>query len=97
MWAAGHSNDVPVGDGLSTVTLLVDRGAQLNLVDDRGRSALMTAALRDHGEIAALLIERGADATLADRQGLTVLELAASDMLRRTLRAAIEKQASSNQ
>ncbi|MCK5364021.1 MAG: ankyrin repeat domain-containing protein, partial [Gammaproteobacteria bacterium] len=97
MWAAGHSNDVPVGEGLSTVKLLIDRGAQLDLVDDRGRSALMNAAQRDHGEIAALLIERGADATLEDRQGMTALELAGSETLRQTLQALLEKKTNSNQ
>jgi ankyrin repeat protein len=97
MWAAGHSNDVPVGEGLSTVALLVERGARLNLVDDRGRSALMTAAQRDHAEIATLLIERGADATLEDRQGMTALELAGSETLRHTLQALLEKKANSNQ
>jgi len=97
MWAAGHSNDVPVGEGLSTVKLLVDRGAKLDLVDDRGRSALMTAAQRDHSEIATLLIARGADATLADRQGRTALEIAGSETLRQTLQALLEKKAISNQ
>ena len=97
MWAAGHSNDVPVGEGLSTVALLVERGAQLDLVDDRGRSALMTAAQRDHAEIATLLIERGADVTRADRQGMTALELAGSEALRQALQAFLEKKARSNQ
>jgi len=97
MWAAGHSNDVPVGEGLATVKLLVERGAELDLVDDRGRSALMTAAERGHAEIVTLLMERGADATLEDRQGLTALALASSESLRQILQALLEKQAKSAQ
>ena len=26
MWAAGHANDVPVGDGVATVTALIEAG-----------------------------------------------------------------------
>lgn len=97
MWAAGHSNDVPVREGVETVKLLIDRGAEIDLVDDRGRSALMTAAERDHAEIAMLLIEHGADATLTDLDSKTVLELARSNMLRSMLQKTLEKQAKSAQ
>lgn len=97
MWAAGHSNDVPVDEGVATVKLLIERGASLDLVDDRGRSALMTAIERDHGEIAVLLIEHGADATLVDGEGKSAMDLARTDTLRRTLRASLERQAKSAQ
>jgi uncharacterized protein len=78
MWAAGHANDVPGADGLSTVKLLVERGARLDAVDDRGRTALMTAAERGHPLIVAWLVQEGADASLRDREGKTAADLAAS-------------------
>ncbi len=79
MWAAGHSNDVPVAEGLETLALLLERGARLDLVDDRGRSALMIAAERGHAEIATALVAAGADPGLRDRQGKTAAALAAND------------------
>jgi ankyrin repeat protein len=59
MWAAGHSNEVPVGEGVETVELLLARGAGVDLADDRGRTALMIAAERGHAEIVASLLATG--------------------------------------
>jgi len=70
---------------------LIERGAAVDLVDDRGRSALMIAAQREHGEIAALLIERGANTGLTDHQGKTAMELAGNEALRQTLQTTVRK------
>ena len=77
-WAAGHANDAPVADGVETVTLLLDRGADQNLADDRGRTPLMIAAGGDHPEIVALLLSRGGDALRRDGDGKMASDLAAS-------------------
>ena len=60
MWAAGHSNDVPEKDALATLDLLLARGADLSLTDNRGRTALMTAEAQGHRKIVARLEEAGA-------------------------------------
>lgn len=86
MWAAGHSNDVPVGEGLGTVRLLVERGAALDLVDDRGRTALMIAAERGHSEIVALLVDAGADAGRRDADGNTAADMAGDAAVLRALK-----------
>jgi ankyrin repeat protein len=78
MWAAGHTNDAPETDGLATVKLLVEHGARLDDVDDRGRSALMTAAERGHPLIVAWLLQQGANPALRDKQGKTAIDLAAN-------------------
>ena len=44
MWAAGHSNDVPPTDAAKTVKLLLERGARIDLKDDRGKTAGAIAA-----------------------------------------------------
>jgi ankyrin repeat protein len=88
MWAAGHANIVTTEAGLATVALLVERGAGLDRVDDRGRSALMIAAERGHAEIAAWLIAHGADPALADKKGKTALDLAATPAVAAALKAA---------
>jgi uncharacterized protein len=76
MWAAGHANDVPDTDGVKTTELLLARGARLDEVDDRGRSALMMAAELGHGEIIKLLLARRATADLKDKEGKTAADLA---------------------
>ena len=76
MWAAGHANDVPDGDGVRTTRLLLARGARLDDADDRGRTALMTAAELGHADIGRLLLQAGARADLKDKDGNTAAALA---------------------
>lgn len=87
MWAAGHSNDVPVGEGLDTVNLLLDRRARTGLADNRGRTALMIAAERGHAEIVSRLIDAGADARTRDKDGKDARDLASSEAVQRALGA----------
>jgi uncharacterized protein len=77
MWAAGHADNVAAAEGLRTVDLLLSRGAKIDLVDDRGRSALMIAASLDHGAIAQALLAAGADRGLRDKAGKSAADLAA--------------------
>jgi ankyrin repeat protein len=56
MWAAGHDASAGVEDVRATLKLLIDRGAALNLKDDRGKTAADIA--RDLGdEQSAKLLE----------------------------------------
>lgn len=85
MWAAGHADDVPEPEGLATVQLLIDRGAQLDLADDRGWTALMTAAQRDHPLVVAHLLAQGADAAVRDPKGRSAGDLTKSEDVRAIL------------
>lgn len=76
MWAAGHADNTPKEQGLRTVKLLIERGATIDLVDDRGRSALMIAAGLDHAEIAQALLAAGADRSKLDKTGKSAADLA---------------------
>ena len=78
MWAAGHADNAPQDGGQRTVKLLLARGAKVDLVDDRGRSALMIAAGLGHAEIVKTLIEAGADRALRDKAGKSAADLATS-------------------
>ncbi len=78
MWAAGHPDNTAAEAGLRTVKLLLSRGAKVDLLDDRGRSALMIAASLSHKAIAQTLIEAGADRALRDKTGNNAADLAAS-------------------
>jgi ankyrin repeat protein len=78
MWAAGHPDNTAAEAALRTVKLLLSRGAQVDLVDDRGRNALMIAAGLGHGAIAQALLDAGSDRTLRDKTGKSAIDLAAS-------------------
>ncbi len=86
MWAAGFPDNTPSDHAVATLQLLIARGAKLDLVDDRGRSALMTAAAANRGETAKALIAAGADRGLKDAQGKTALDLAPTEEMRALLR-----------
>jgi ankyrin repeat protein len=88
MWAAGHSNDTPRQDGVRTVARILEAGAEIDAVDNRGWSALMIAAQRGHRAVAELLLERGADPAIADGQGRRAADLASDEALQARLLAA---------
>lgn len=87
MWAAGHGNDVPPPDGLAIVEYLLSNGADPNLSDNRGRSALHIAAERGHALIAARLIKAGAITDTKDNNGDTPSALAVDSAIRSILDA----------
>jgi uncharacterized protein len=87
MWAAGHPDNVSEEDGLRTVKLLLARGAKIDLVDDRGQSALMIAASLGHGPIAQALLAAGADRTLRNKNGKTAADLAGAAEIKAMLAA----------
>ncbi len=85
MWAAGHADDVPEAEGLETVKLLLARGAQLDMADDRGRTPLMIAAQRGHAAVITYLRSLGADMSGRDKEGKSALDLATDAATRAAL------------
>ena len=75
------------GGDESMVAALLNLGANVNLVDQDGMTALHTAALCDHAAIAELLVKAGADVTL-ECDDETALDMCESKALRATLEAA---------
>ena len=59
------------------VQLLLDKGAEPNLSDQNGNTALLYAAFRGHLDVVQLLLNRGADVNMADYYGTTPLHWAA--------------------
>ncbi|OED36760.1 hypothetical protein AB833_25420 [Chromatiales bacterium (ex Bugula neritina AB1)] len=86
MWAAGHGNDVPEREGIEIVNLLLDEGAELDHIDNRGRTALSIAASRGHEALTMLLLEKGAG-NIADKQGLTAADLASNARIKELLQS----------
>ena len=85
MWASGPDESVAEPQALEVVAYLVDAGAHIDDRDDRGRTALMTAAEGNHAEIAQLLLKRGADPSLRDKAGKRAADLTTLSALRETL------------
>ncbi len=61
---------------LEAVTLCVERGADVNEIDDNGETALHGAAYRGHNSVAQYLFEKGARADIENRNGWTPLTIA---------------------
>ena len=64
---------------LGAARVLIEKGADLNLTDPDGTSALVMAIINGHYDVAALLVEQGADPNIADTSGMAAL-YAAVDM-----------------
>ena len=87
MWAAGHADTTPAARAVETIKLLLARGAKLDLVDDRGRDALMIASSLNHVDAARALREAGANADARDKMGKSALDLAPSEEMRTALKS----------
>ena len=87
MWASGPDESVAEAQALEVVSWLVDAGAHVDDRDDRGRTALMTAAEGNHADIVQLLLKHGADPSLRDKAGKRAADLTRLTALRETLSA----------
>jgi len=57
-------------EAVETVQLLLDKGADVNAVDDHGETAMHGAAYQSRPEVVALLAERGADVNIWNQKNL---------------------------
>jgi ankyrin repeat protein len=61
---------------IAAIDLLVEHGADLRTVDNRGRNAAHGAALQGYDDVLTHLARRGVDLTLADNDGFSPLDTA---------------------
>ena len=75
--AAGDINEALLSAAasgfLDVVEMLLERGPDLNVMDEDGETALWEASLNGHLDIVKLLVEKGADLNARARDGLTAL------------------------
>jgi hypothetical protein len=70
IYAAGNPHSA------SIIKLLLERGANVNIQDGKGRTALMRQAFWGGLEEVKLLLSKGADVNIKDKNGRTALEIA---------------------
>ncbi|HWR02398.1 MAG TPA: ankyrin repeat domain-containing protein [Humidesulfovibrio sp.] len=75
LMAAARKSDT--SDGYDRASLLIDRGARLDAVNDKGETALMLAAGAGNEKLVKLLLDKGADAQKKNGAGETVMAYAA--------------------
>eukprot|EP00747_Dinoflagellata_sp_TGD_P166392 gnl/TRDRNA2_/TRDRNA2_189110_c0_seq1.p1 gnl/TRDRNA2_/TRDRNA2_189110_c0~~gnl/TRDRNA2_/TRDRNA2_189110_c0_seq1.p1 ORF type:complete len:169 (+),score=33.36 gnl/TRDRNA2_/TRDRNA2_189110_c0_seq1:58-564(+) len=64
---------------------------QLDLVDEKGNTALMVAAKEGHDKVVDALIGAGADLAVVNLEGKTALDLAATEPIKVAIRAAEQR------
>jgi ankyrin repeat protein len=64
---------------LETVRYLLDKGANINLQDKLGRTALILATSENLEAVVKLLLDKGADAKIANSSGRTAKDIAESE------------------
>ena len=69
MYAAFHGQ-------ISTTRMLIERGADVNIVDSEGNSAATLASSNNHWEVAEALASAGADVTHPNLKGKSTLDYA---------------------
>ena len=60
---------------LDNITLLIERGANVNMVDASGSTALFYLAYKGDTEVVVYLLKQGADVTLKNNRGTMPLEI----------------------
>ena len=67
--------------------MLIDKGANLDEVDDRGKTALMMAAELGHIEAVKELLQRGAKSEIKDKEGKFAVDNAANEEIKKLLQS----------
>jgi len=60
-------------NAMGVARTLVGAGANMNLTDPEGATALITSIINAHYDLAAMLLEKGADPNIADQTGMAAL------------------------
>lgn len=68
---------------INDVKLLLDRGADLNIKNNKGNTALMYACLLNHEPIVKFLVDKGADLNIKNNEGYTALDIALNQKYRK--------------
>lgn len=74
LMAAAQQSDA--AQGYERAALLIEKGAKLDLANDKGETALMLAAGAGNGKLVQLLMDKGADAGKRNGAGETVMSYA---------------------
>lgn len=79
MWAAWR-------DSPDVTTLLLEQGADVNLKDKNGCTALIYATMHSSLDVVKLMIEKGADVNAKNKAGKSALDVSNSKEMKKFLR-----------
>ena len=82
-WTALHKAAYPGND--STVSILIQHGADINIQGKDGDTALHWAAVNGKNEVTKILLEAGADPHLPDNKGKTPIQMAENEEIARLI------------
>lgn len=88
--------DLAFEGNLKAVKEVVDAGADVNGIDEEGRTALMLSAFNGFSEIVLLLLDEGASIDWRDGMGRTALLYAATGPFPETVKILLDKGAEPN-
>lgn len=87
---AANDGDLPA------VQTFLSQGADVNAMDDNGKTALIAAAFKNHTEVVNFLLENGADVNAKNNSGKTALIVAAFKGYTDVVKLLLEKGADTN-
>lgn len=88
--------DAALNGNLEKVKESIGKGADLNAVDNEGRTALMYASFNGHTEIVRLLLNEGAEVGIRDPMGRTALLFASTGPFAETVKLLLDHHADPN-
>ena len=86
-----YYSDSPRGEGQAILGMLLDRGADVNIRNRQGRSALFYACRGANVAVQDMLLAHGANVHITDRAGVTALMVAAEYGDERVARILLDK------
>ena len=101
-YTSGYDGDTPLiaiarnHDDISVVKLLIDKGADINLVNKNNTTALLIASSRNKTEIVKLLIENGADVNAVNIYNHTALQRAVYHSYKEIIKLLVDNGADIN-
>ena len=81
---------------LSRISMLLEKGQDVNILDEQGRTALMYAAFNGHSAIIKKLLEKNASVNLRDKEGRTALMMVSSGPYPEAVKLLLDNRAEIN-
>jgi len=89
-------HEAALNGDFSRISMLLEKGNDVNILDEQGRTALMYAAFNGHSSIIKKLLEKNASVNLQDKEGRTALMMASSGPYPEAIKLLLDNRAEIN-